>query len=377
LWFSTPATTPAIPTIASGIYDATDRGARIISISIGGSGSSSALQAAVNYAWSKGTVVFAAAMNNSTSKPYYPAACDKVVAVSATNSADGPSSFSNYGNWIDVSAPGESILTTSRGGGYGYWSGTSFASPIAAGVAALVLTLRPSLGAADLVNVIGVNADDLGMTGSDPSFGRGRVNAYKAVLAANTLPLDPIAPLVTLRRPDPGATVSGIVAVEGAATDNVGLARVELLVDGAVTSSSESASFSFQWNSGSVVDGVHTISVKADDFSGNSSVATASVAVSNPVVADNISPTIEITSPRYGSFLTGTAPITVSASDNIAVTQVNIYIDGILHYSGGTAPYAFKWNTKKTAVGLHTITATAWDAASNHAIASPVVVTRR
>jgi thermitase len=90
--------------IAQAIMYAADRGARIINISIGGSSASSTLQSAVNYAWSKGAVVFAAAMNNANSTPMYPAACTNVVAVSATTQSDALASFSSFGSWVDLSA---------------------------------------------------------------------------------------------------------------------------------------------------------------------------------------------------------------------------------------------------------------------------------
>jgi thermitase len=170
--------------IAAAIQYAADHGVRILNISIGGSSPSAALQNAVNYAWSRGAVVFAAAMNNSGSSPYYPAACNHAVAVSATDGNDHLASFSNFGSWIVLSAPGTDILTTMQGGGYGYWNGTSFASPIVAGVAALVLAANPQLTADGLVQLLRDTADDIGTPGFDTYFGWGRVNAYRAVEAA-------------------------------------------------------------------------------------------------------------------------------------------------------------------------------------------------
>jgi thermitase len=170
--------------IASAINYAADHGVRIINISIGGSTASSTLQSAVDYAWGKGAVIFAAAGNNSSSTPIYPAACNHVVSVSATVSNDTLASFSNYGSWIDLSAPGDMILTTQVGGSYGYWYGTSLASPIAAAVGALALSANPSLSATALVSLLEQNSDDLGTPGYDQYFGWGRVNAHKAVSAA-------------------------------------------------------------------------------------------------------------------------------------------------------------------------------------------------
>lgn len=170
--------------IATAIQYAADRNVRVINISAGGSSASALLQNAVDYAWNKGSVVFAAAMNNSGSAPYYPAACNHAVAVSATDDSDRLASFSNFGNWITLAAPGTAILSTAVGGGDQYWYGTSFSTPVAAGVAALALSVNPSLKAAELVDLLKQNSDDLGAAGYDSSFGWGRVNAYKAVSAA-------------------------------------------------------------------------------------------------------------------------------------------------------------------------------------------------
>ena len=208
--------------IASAITYAADHGARVINISIGGSTPSSTLQSAVNYAWNKGSVVFASAMNSAGSAPYYPAACDNVVAVSATEPNDTLAAFSNYGSWIDLSAPGDSILTTDNSGGYSTWAGTSFSSPIAAATAALALTINPSLSAQALVNLLEQNSDDLGTPGWDQYFGFGRINAYRVTTAANqSISTDTIAPSVTILSPGSGATVSGVVAITGTATDNI------------------------------------------------------------------------------------------------------------------------------------------------------------
>jgi subtilisin family serine protease len=179
--------------IAAAIQYAADHGVRVMNISIGGSSASSTLQTAVNYAWGKGAIIFASAMNSSTNAPYYPAACTNVVAVAATDNNNNLASFSDYGSWITISAPGTNILTTNDGGGYGYWYGTSFSSPITAGVAALILSVNPALTNAAVVNLLEQNADNIG---SSNYFGYGLVDAYKAVSAAQ-LTLTPVTLSVT------------------------------------------------------------------------------------------------------------------------------------------------------------------------------------
>ncbi len=174
--------------IAAAIQYAADHGVRIMNISIGGNNASDALQSAVNYAWNKGALIFASAMNASTSSPYYPAACTHVVAVSATDSNDRLAGFSNYGSWVTLAAPGTDILSTANGGGYSYWNGTSFSSPITAGVAALLLAANPKLTNQELLALLIATADDIGDPGFDSSFGWGRVNAARALAAIVTPP---------------------------------------------------------------------------------------------------------------------------------------------------------------------------------------------
>ena len=257
--------------IASAITYAADNGAKVMNISIAGSSSSWTLQNAVDYAWGKGAVIIAAAANESTSTPYYPAACDNVVAVAATDSNDNLASFSNYGDWIDLSAPGTSIVTTNNGGGYGSWYGTSFSSPITAGVAALMFSENPGLTNTDLVSLLNSSTDDLGASGFDSTYGHGRVNAYQAVLAAMNADTetDTTAPSVSISAPTDGDTVSGSIAVEAEASDDSNVDYVEFFVDGALMGSDSSSTFSTGWDSTSVSDGEHDLTATAVDTSGN------------------------------------------------------------------------------------------------------------
>ncbi|HKW98512.1 MAG TPA: Ig-like domain-containing protein [Bryobacteraceae bacterium] len=349
--------------IASAIDYAADHGVRIISISIAGSSSSSTLQSAVDYAWSKGSVVFAAAGNFSTSAPYYPAACTNVVAVSATESDDTFSSFSNYGSWITLSAPGDYIMTTDLGGSYGQWYGTSFAAPIAAGVAALAISANPSLTASALVTLLKNNSDDLGTAGYDIYFGWGRVNAYKAVLAAknSVTPTDTKPPVVSISSPLSGVTVAGTVAVQGSATDNVGVTKIQFYVDGSLMSSAAVSPFAFSWNSTAVANGSHTLTVKAYDAANNVGSASVAVIASN----DKTPPAVSIGSPTSGSSVAGTLTVKGSATDNVGVTKVQLYVDGVLAASGTASAFSFSWNSTTVTNASHTLTVKAYDAAGN------------
>ena len=364
--------------IASAITYAADRGVRIVSISISGTSPSSTLQSAVDYAWNKGTVVFASAGNANTSSPAYPAACDKVVAVASTDSNDAKSAYSNWGSWISVAAPGNGVLTTTLGGGYAYKAGTSFSTPIVASIAALALSLRPSLSAAALVTLFEQNSDDLGTPGFDDYYGWGRVNAYRILSAASIASYDSYPPSVWISAPGNGATVSGSLNVQGTASDNVGVSRVEFYVDGSLQNTGYAPSFSFSWNSSGVANGQHTLQVKAFDQAGNVGQSSTTVNVNNfTVLSDLIPPVAFITSPANGAWVSGNSvKINVSASDNVKVSQVCIYIDGSLRYTGTSAPYSYSWGLKKAGAGLHTITAKAWDAAGNVSDTASITVTK-
>jgi thermitase len=184
--------------IADGIIFAADHGASVINMSLGGSSNSDTLTAAVNYAISKNVVVVAAAGNGSdnTCAVNYPAAIPPVIAVGATDENDALAFFSCTGPQVDLVAPGVNILSTVAPAGTDTDDGTSFASPMVAGVAALVRSLNPNMSVGDVTRYIDFEADDLGTPGFDNNFGFGRLNAFKTLTAVhgntpiNTNPLD-------------------------------------------------------------------------------------------------------------------------------------------------------------------------------------------
>jgi len=361
--------------IAAAITWAADRGARVISISIMGTAASSTLQSAVDYAWSKNALVIAAAGNNNASTPGYPAACNRVVAVGATTSTDTKASFSNYGSWIDVVAPGASIYTTNRGGGYGSWNGTSFSTPITAAVAALVVSLRPAISVSELSNLLTSNALDLGAAGFDSTFGWGRVDAYRTVSSASTLAAgDTTAPVAGISTPASGATVTGTVTVQASATDNVAVTLTELYINSAKVATSSSGVLSYSWNTTTSPNGSVALMVKSYDAAGNVGQTTRSVTVSNAVVSDTTAPVATVKNPGNGSKVAGTTKVSGAATDNVAVTQTVIYLDNVQVASCAAALCEYNWNTRKASAGTHTIKVNAWDNNGNMGSASVSVV---
>lgn len=166
-----------------GIVYAAASGAKVINCSWGGPGASTTGQNVINYAWNKGCIIVAAAGNDNVSTPFYPAAYNNVIAVASTSSSDAKSSFSNYGTWIDIAAPGSNIFSTTVNSSYGNMSGTSMASPMVAGLVGLMWSLNPGLPRASIINCLtstatNINAQNPNFTGQ---LGAGRINAQAAM----------------------------------------------------------------------------------------------------------------------------------------------------------------------------------------------------
>ena len=172
--------------LAQGVLYAADHGADVINLSLGGTVSSQTLAAAVAYAQAHGVLVVAAAGNNGSDQPYYPAALDGVVGVGATTAEDARWQNSNFGESVDVVAPGDLIFSTyyqldNVFGGYMYLSGTSMATPYVSGLAGLALSLDPALTAVEVTDLLQQGVDDLGTPGRDAEYGYGRINAAKTL----------------------------------------------------------------------------------------------------------------------------------------------------------------------------------------------------
>ena len=194
----------------SAINYAVNNGAKIINMSVGGSGFSQAMKDAVDNAHSNGVVIVACMMNFNNGSSYYPAAYTNTIAVGSTDSNDERSSpffwsttsGSNYGNHIDVIAPGNYIygLSYSSDTNYnGYWGGTSQAAPLVAGICSLILDQNPNLTVEELRSILRDTAEDqIGdvsedTVGWDQYYGAGRVNAFNAlqkVLNVNSFNVD-------------------------------------------------------------------------------------------------------------------------------------------------------------------------------------------
>jgi subtilisin family serine protease len=168
---------------------AAEVGADIVNASWGSTGTGAYPNSIVNYATNLGALVVSAAGNENTehnaSYQDYPADCTNALCVASTGQNDIKSSFSDYGTPIDICAPGEGILSTIiAGNGYDAYDGTSMASPVAAGVAALVKALNPELTPAQIMQRIQLTADNIDDMNPDyiGKLGAGRINAFAATM---------------------------------------------------------------------------------------------------------------------------------------------------------------------------------------------------
>ncbi|MDQ2909569.1 MAG: S8 family peptidase [Actinomycetota bacterium] len=191
--------------VAPGITWAADHGARVINLSLGGTYSAT-IADAINYAIGKGVLVVAAAGNNGNSNAFYPAANPGVLSVAATQPDDQLYSWSNYGSWVSVAAPG-CDLTTARGGQYAEVCGTSASTPVVSGLAALAMSYSPSSSAEEIKLAITSSAHAVGGV----SYGRVDVADTLAALGATfaLVPdsvLAPVEPSVTAPSNPPGSS---------------------------------------------------------------------------------------------------------------------------------------------------------------------------
>ena len=363
-------------TIAQGVTWAADHGARVINISYEQLLLSSTVISAAQYAKSKGALVVVAAGNSGIDEGFTPTTA--LIAVSATDSGDLLTSWSSRGNYVSIAAPGLNIWSTVRGGGYGAWWGTSVASPVTAGVVALMMSAKPGLSSSQIESLLFSSADDLGAPGRDSMYGYGRVNAAAAVQAAMSVvvpPPDTQAPTVSITSPSASVSVSGVANVAVAANDNVGVSKVELRSNGVLVATDTSAPFSFSWDTRNGANGMSSLVARACDAAGNCA-DSAAVAVNVANAADLTPPTVSIGSPFNGSRVTGTVSVTAQASDNsgLAGLSLTLYINGArAASSSGTGTLSYSWNTRKVASGTYQLRVDAVDAAGNRSSTSIAV----
>ncbi len=319
--------------LAEAVMWAADHGARVINVSYGAGGSST-MDSAAKYARNKGALVCISAGNSGVEVTYPDYASFLLVGASDAN--DLKASWSNFGTALDIVAPGTSIYTTKTGAAYGSFSGTSFSSPIAAGLAALVFALNPQLTPAEVENLILANCVDLGTAGEDKTFGRGRINAGATLQAARQL--QPNLPPVALFD----------------ATPYSGYAPLETEVNALNSYDNDGSIVKFEWDFG---DGTTALGQNAQHLYGKTGTYTVKLTVTDDrgdasVKTDMIEvlpdPSIVAAPQLTSGTCTGSLQVTLNWADN-SNNESGFYVERQRCAAGGAPGTAYERIAQVTA----------------------------
>ena len=425
-------TGPLTAAAAALIY-AADMGAQVSSNSWGCWGCQSLLiDDAIKYEHDRGmTIVVAAGNSNSDALDSSPASSSRVITVGATDANDNRSVFwsgyaSNWGQKIDVTAPGSDVLSLKSSLGSGCTAadtvgtsycrkwGTSMAAPHVSGLVALLLSKNQSLTNEQIRQILRNSAVDLGQAGKDMEFGFGRIDAAKTLQNASSLPLTPIitSPADRLYVASPTLTIYG-----SAAGANFASYKVEIGAGRSPTAWKTAASSTTPVVNGALATintlenltvGQNTIKLSAADSAGKiyqyqvfdinfsnvfpsatptpvpspspsptplpspSATPRPSPSPSPTPTPDTTPPNVSITSPANNVTVkrNGRVAVRVSATDNVAVGKVDIYINNNLLCSDDTAPYSCNWRVPNARNAQYTVLTQAFDKANNSSTAS-------
>ncbi len=307
--------------VASGISWAGSHGADVINMSFGDYSDNQTIKNSVIDAYSNGSILVAAAGNEDTSTPIYPAAYTQyVMAVAATDQTDlrsdwgynsqGERAASNYGTWIDVCAPGTSILSTWLNNTYASKNGTSMATPHVAGLASLILSQNQALTQSDVRYRIETSCDSIDSLnpGFEGLLGHGRINAARALGF----------PTTAITYPTSGIYVSGQINITGT-TSSTNLSKYQIFIGTGNPATLYETLFEsatevingtlYALNTSYKPDGLYTLKLLCQSATPLTSESTVVFSI------DNEYPQVNITSPSDNSTVEGTIQIEGTASD--------------------------------------------------------------
>ncbi len=353
--------------IAQGLIWAADHGARVANISFLGVSRSLTVLSAAQYMRNKGGVVVIAAGN--TGQQQSDPQSDLVTAVAATDANDARPAWGSFGNYVTIAAPGVSIWTTIPNAGYAAVSGTSASSAVVAGVYALMMSANRTLLPSTLDRVLFATAVQQGPAHRDPYNGWGRVDAAAAVAKAKQTLENDAQPPTTAVAALPGSASGSLVAVNASASDNVGVARVELYANGTLIASDIDAPYAFLLDTKSLPNGEAALYTRAYDAAGN---VGTSMPITLAVAKDSSTATVNISNPQNGELVAGPIPIKVTAGDSKRIAKVSLSINGqeVAVAYGTTLSYLWSTAAKSKTPTSYTISARAWDPAGNLGTAS-------
>lgn len=427
--------------IANSARYAADQGIRVISFSLGGGASSATLQSAMDYAWSKNSIIVASSGNSGREGIEYPAAANHVIAVGATTGSDILATFSNWGPQLDLVAPGQGIYGTTLAGAYGSYNGTSYSVHVSA-LAGLIFAVNPSLTNQQVEDIIKTTADKIGTytydsNGWNDHYGYGRINVCRAVARAKWGDESFCSTASSTNDTSPPSQPTNLTAVAispnrvdlswTASIDNIGVYGYYLYKFSNVIAIPDGSAISYIDND--VLPGTsYAYQIVAFDKTGNKSYISNDARVTTPtetptptstplptstptpaptstpiteapntepitppaagapaptsepgsgggeIAPDTTSPSVNITSPSSGSTISGLQDVNINASDDTAVTKVELYIDDVKYAETVTSPYLFSLDTTKYSNGSHTIYAKGYDLAGNIGTSSSISV---
>lgn len=389
-----------IANAANAIIYAADHGAKAINISYSGGAPTSIMLDAENYAWNKGAIISASGGNSVGAPIEYPAADPLVIGVEGINVDDHY--LWNIGTGLDVVAPGQGVYSTDiLSSLYDPFSGSSFAAPHVAALAGLIYSVNPNFTPQQVTDIITSTSVDLGTPGWDQYYGYGRIDAGAAVQKATTitpLPPDTTIPTVSIILPTSGSTLSSGQNINVTASDDRAVLKVEVYLDNNLFCSDISSPYLCYWDTRNSSNGSHTLVVKAYDGTGNIGVSSpVSVTISNTNVTptpspssgiqggptptpnvDKTPPAVSITSPFNGAAVARNTFVIVSANatDNIAVSKVEFYVNNSLTCTDTALAYTCSWKVPSAKGKSYTIQARATDA-SNNSSTSTINVTSK
>lgn len=394
---------------ADAIYYAADNGADVINISLGQNNYSITLREAVDYAYNKGVVVVAAAGNEAKkgNPPQYPASYNNVISVGSTTSKDEIASTSTYNSYVDLSAPGENIYSTtpqypyyskndSATLNYDFKNGTSMASPAVAALAALIKAKWPEYLPAQIKQLMEQTSDDLGAVGRDDYFGHGRINAGNVFTKFDNTA--PVITNVTSNKADGNYRAGALVDIRVSFSEKInidtsgGMPFITLETGGI----DRNATYWYKSNSTTLVF-KYTVQLGDNaldlDYMNNSSLylngssikdealnnanliftdsgKIGSLSMNKNIFIDTTSPTIPkgLLSYKNGNYVKKVINLKTKATDNTGVEKVSYFIDSTKNPIGTSfsKPFSIKLNTAKKSNGMHLIITYVYDKAGNY-----------
>lgn len=352
--------------VISGIDWSVTNDMDIINMSLGGNSGSSTMEAAINTAVANGTLVFAAAGNDGTSagdtdSVDFPARYTNAIAVASTTTSNVRSSFSSTGPAVDVAAPGSGVASTYLNNGYATLSGTSMATPYAAGVMALIKQANPTASVTELRNLLQTTATDLGVAGVDSWYGHGLVKA------PSTPPPPPApdtqAPTVPVISGVSNLTSTSLTLNWTASTDNQAVAGYEVFQDGSSVGTVNGTTTSFGVT-GLTASTTYGFTVRAFDAAANYSEQSTPFSSTTAAPPDTQAPTVPVISGVTNITATSLTLNWGASTDNVAVTGYEVFRNGtsIATVSGTTTSLNVSGLTAAT---TYSFTVRAFDAAGN------------